>query len=114
VSKPEQPTDPSLVPLIRAEEARLAEALEQTQTEAQSRITEARRTARARVEAARQQIPEVIEKTHTEEIQDLDARTQEQTAQAAEAVADLERRARDRLGSAVDRIVSLVLPEDTA
>lgn len=114
MSKPEQPTDPSLVPLIRAEESRLAEELEQAKGEAQTRIAEARRQARKRIETAQQQIPEVIEKTHTEEIQDLDARTQTQTAEAQAAVEALEKRARGRMDAAVAEILARVLPEDAA
>jgi vacuolar-type H+-ATPase subunit H len=106
--------DPSLVPLIRAEETRLAEELERARTDAQARIVEARRRAATRVETARQQIPEVIEKTHTQEIQDLDTRTETQTAQARAAVAAMEQQARDNMAAALEKIVALVLPEDTA
>jgi len=114
VSKSEQPIDPSLVPLIRAEEIRLGDELEQVKADAQARIVEARRQAAKRVETARQHIPEVIEKTHTQEIQDLDTRTQTQTAQAQAAVEALEQQARGNITAAVEKIVTLVLPEDTA
>lgn len=114
MSKPKQPTDPSLVPLIRAEESRLAEALAQAKVDAQARITEARRQAKRRIETARQQIPEVIEKTHTQETQDLNTRTQTQTAQAQAAVAALEQQARGQMNAAVAEILAYVLPEGTA
>lgn len=114
MSKPEQPMDPSLVPLIRAEESRLAEELEQSKAEAQARITEAQRQAKRRIETARQQIPEVIEKTHTRETQDLNTRTQTQTAQAQAEVKALEQQARGQMDAAVAEILAQVLPEDAA
>ena len=114
MSKSEQPTDASLVPLIRAEEARLAETLEQTKNQALESIAEARRQADARIEAMRQRMPAVIAETRAKEIQNLDTLIKEHEAQGQVSITALERQARANMPATIDKILSLVLPEGTA
>jgi hypothetical protein len=114
VGRLEEPTDPSLVPLVRAEESRLASALEETKAQAKTSIAEAQDQAEQRIEAARQRIPQVIEKTRVQEIQNLEAFTKTHEERGRVKVKDMERRANANLPAAVERILSLVLPEDRA
>ena len=115
MTEKEQPTaETSLVPLIRAEETRLAEELAQTKSQVQTLITDAKRSAQQRIEKARLQIPEVIGQTRSREIQNLNAQTLDRENLAQQQVVILEEQARQNLPAAVQHILTLVLPEDMA
>ncbi len=100
----------SLIPALKSEEKHLEDLLADTRARAEQIVRDGEARAAARLQAARQALPGILQAEHESRRAALESRAAEAARAETEKTRELERRARVAMDATVEYIVSLVWP----
>lgn len=112
--KDEEKVQSSLIPGIRQQEGRLQEALQGAQQEAEALLDQARQQAKTSLDKVRGDFSVSVERLRAAGLEALQQELEAEKAGAQGAIQKFEAQTSARLPEAVQRIMTLVLPEGKA
>ena len=104
-------TDHSLIPIIKAEEDRLAGMLKQTDEDAEKLVQDAERQAAERVENTKRDLPVLMAERRSKAVEEIESRANADRQKSDTEEQRLKKNAEGNVNTAVNYILSLVRPE---
>ncbi len=104
-------TDHSLIPIIKAEEDRLAGMLKQAKEDAEKLIRDAERQAAERVESTKRDLPVLMAERRSKAVEEIESRASADRQKSDTEEQQLKKNTEGNINTAVDYILSLVRPE---
>lgn len=103
--------DHSLIPIIKAEEDRLAEMLKQAEEDAGKLIRDAECQAAERVENTKRDLPALMAERRSKAVEEIESRANADRQKYDTEEQQLKKNAEGNINTAVNYILSLVRPE---
>ncbi len=113
-NKDEEQVQSSLIPGIRQQEGQLQDELRAVQQQASQLLEQARKEAKVRLEKSRNEFSASVERLRNEGLKAVQAELDAENAGAQVFVQQFEDHTSARIPEAVQKIMTMVLPEGTA